>query len=390
MGRYVCVVAGGYPSAKYIRNGLFEWDQAKALANIGIKIVYAAVDLRSVRRKRHWGMEHFVKDGIDVYAVNVPVGAFPPDICEHIGTMAFRLLYKKILKEQGKPSIMHSHFLTPSVIASQICEEERIPFVLTEHSSSLDKDEIPANVRRRAKKAYSRASGRIAVSESLCAHLKKTMGYDFDIIYNMVDLEAFPYRAKKEPGKFTFAITGHLLPDKGHKLLLHVFKKIVSKYPDTQLWIFGDGKEHLQISKLIDSLKITESVEVFGNVERHIIGQRYSFIDAFVLPSKHETFGVAYIEAMAAGVPVIATKCGGPERFVNPQVGLLIDVDDEDALFMAMEHMILCKGQYDRKYISDYAKRMFAPQHIAKRIVSVYGGIIGQNDLVEREKDERN
>lgn len=381
MEKYVCVVSSGYPSAKYIRNGLFEWDQAKALASIGIKIVYVAVDLRSIRRKRHWGIEHFVKDGIDVYAVNVPLGAFPPNICEAVGTIAFKVLCKKIFKEQGKPIIIHSHFLTPSVIASEICMEEGIPFVLTEHGSSLDKDEISESDKRRAKKAYSRAAGRIAVSESLYGHLKKTTGYDFTVIHNMVDLEAFPYRTKKETGKFTFAITGHLLPDKGHKLLLQAFKKIVIQYPNTQLWIFGDGKEHRQVQEQINSLNIKEYVEMFGNVERHIIGRQYALTDVFVLPSKHETFGVAYIEAMAAGVPIIATKCGGPEGFVNSKVGLLIDVNNEDALFGAMEHMILCKEQYDRKSISDYAKEMFAPQYIAKKILSVYGEMIGRDDI---------
>lgn len=386
MGKYVCVVASGYPSVKYIRNGIFEWDQARALASVGVKIIYAAVDLRSIRRKRHWGIEHFVKDGIEVYAINIPLGAFPPDICESVGTIAFRLLCKKIFKEQGKPAVIHSHFLTPSIIASEICRKEGIPLVLTEHGSSLDKDEISEKDKRRAEIAYSRAAGRIAVSESLCGHLKKTTGYDFTVIHNMADLEAFPYLAKKESGKFTFAITGHLLPDKGHGLLLQAFRKIVSKYPDTQLWIFGDGKARQQIKEQIDSLKIKENVEMFGNVERHAIGQRYALTDAFVLPSEHETFGVAYIEAMAAGVPVIATKCGGPESFVNSKVGLLIDVGDEDDLFMAMEHMILYKEQYDRKSISAYATERFAPQHIAKKIVDVYEGLTGQDDFMNSER----
>ena len=58
--------------------------------------------------------------------------------------------------------------------------------------------------------------------------------------------------------------------------------------------------------------------------------------DIFVLASRKETFGIVYVEAMAKGLPVIATKCGGPEEFVNKENGILVPVDNVEELSKAM------------------------------------------------------
>lgn len=81
------------------------------------------------------------------------------------------------------------------------------------------------------------------------------------------------------------------------------------------------------------------------------IAEQLSKSDCFVLASQSETFGVAYIEALAMGVPVIATKCGGPEGFVNENNGIMIDVDSESQLIEAMKYMYNNSDKYDREEI---------------------------------------
>ena len=58
---YILIVASGYPTEKYKLNGIFEFDQAVALSKMGHKVIYACVDLRSIRRKRKWGFEQLEK-----------------------------------------------------------------------------------------------------------------------------------------------------------------------------------------------------------------------------------------------------------------------------------------------------------------------------------------
>lgn len=71
---YILIVARGYPSERYKMNGIFEFDQAKALAKAGHKVIYAAIDVRSIRHKRQWGFESFKKDGVQIEAINIPCG----------------------------------------------------------------------------------------------------------------------------------------------------------------------------------------------------------------------------------------------------------------------------------------------------------------------------
>jgi glycosyltransferase involved in cell wall biosynthesis len=96
--------------------------------------------------------------------------------------------------------------------------------------------------------------------------------------------------------------------------------------------------------------------------------------NTFVLPSKSETFGVVYIEALLCGLPVIATSCGGPEDFVNDKNGLLIPVDNKEELINALK--MIKKNDYDKKLISENCRQKFAPEIIANRITKLYEQVL--------------
>jgi len=99
-----------------------------------------------------------------------------------------------------------------------------------------------------------------------------------------------------------------------------------------------------------------------------------------VLVSQSETFGVAYIEALSMGVPVIATKCGGPEVFVNDKNGLLIDVNNKKQLIEAMKYMYNNIDRYDRKAISRDIREKFSSAAVANKIEEVYKVLLMMND----------
>jgi glycosyltransferase involved in cell wall biosynthesis len=86
---------------------------------------------------------------------------------------------------------------------------------------------------------------------------------------------------------------------------------------------------------------------------------------------------LVYAEAMAAGLPVIATKCGGPEDIIiDCEEGLLIEVDDRDALEAAMRYMILNVDNFDRSTISKNALHRFSPERIAIELINIYSDVL--------------
>ena len=102
----------------------------------------------------------------------------------------------------------------------------------------------------------------------------------------------------------------------------------------------------------------------------------YRETDAFVLASRSETFGVAYIEAMATGLPVVATRCGGPEEFVNEENGILAPPEDPEALAEAMKQMIHTRDRYDGAAISAFVRDRYSPRAVAEQITKVYEEIV--------------
>jgi len=90
---YVLIIANGYPTIGNRGLGIFELDQAKALKAIGCKVVYAAIDVRSVRRRRKWGYEERTIDGVEIHAVNIPGGKIYPALLFSV-TIIVRVLLR--------------------------------------------------------------------------------------------------------------------------------------------------------------------------------------------------------------------------------------------------------------------------------------------------------
>ena len=102
-----------------------------------------------------------------------------------------------------------------------------------------------------------------------------------------------------------------------------------------------------------------------------------------MLASQSETFGVAYIEALAMGVPVIATKCGGPEALENDENGLMEDVNNIEQLIEAMKYMYNNIDRYERKNIAMEIVEKFSPEAVANKIIGIYDEILGKKTKMQ-------
>jgi len=143
------------------------------------------------------------------------------------------------------------------------------------------------------------------------------------VVYNGIDLERFAgrKRARRQP---TIGIVARLSGFKGHDLLIHAMKIVVKKYPDVRLLIIGDGPQKRNLKRLVSRLKLKKHIEFVGFVND--VQNYLDQMNVFVLPSQAEGLPFSIIEAMAKGLPVVATRTGGvPELVLDRQTGLILD-----------------------------------------------------------------
>jgi glycosyltransferase involved in cell wall biosynthesis len=154
------------------------------------------------------------------------------------------------------------------------------------------------------------------------------------------------------PNKYRFIAVGNLVKEKGFDLLIEAASALIKKY-EFQVIIIGDGVERNHLEKLVIQYDLTNVVFLLGRLDNDIVRNLYKDFDAFVLPSYSETFGIVYLEAMYAGLPVIGVRGQGIDGVIkHKENGLLVNPKDVNDLSSNMElimtNKILSKEMAER------------------------------------------
>jgi glycosyltransferase involved in cell wall biosynthesis len=153
----------------------------------------------------------------------------------------------------------------------------------------------------------------VTVSQALREYLVNTVKLEkeqISVLRNGLDLTAFPPRQDKaDQFTLTAGMCDSYLPGRGHECFLQASKLLIDKGRDACFFICGYGKGEERIKKIARNLKISEHVTFV--YEFRDIRKVMSLYDVFVLPSKREGLGYRALEAMAMGIPVIASSVGG-------------------------------------------------------------------------------
>lgn len=379
----IYIVSRGYPSEKFVTHGIFEFDQAKALAAYGHEVIYIALDMRSFRRKRRMGRESFIKDGVQIESINIPCGKLPSFLLHPIRKQALVSVYNECVKKYGKPDIVHAHFQEFAFTTIQALKSKAVPLVMTEHLSSLNEKNISASIWTTGNKTYKYFDKVISVGENLQNAIRENFAVESVVIPNIVDVDCFlNEHAEQNDEQFRIISVGSLIKRKRMDVLIKAFKMFNDRNKNTSLQIFGGGEERDNLQKLIDELKLSGNVLLEGKKHRSIIANEMSTASCFALASATETFGVVYIEAMAAGLPVIATRSNGPEDFVDDECGILVDADDIEQMAEAMEKMYENKRGYSSELIQQKTLARFSPSIIAQRLTGLYANVIQAKEEV--------
>ncbi|WHZ02380.1 glycosyltransferase [Neobacillus sp. YX16] len=377
----VLIFPSWYPTPDSPINGIFFKEQAKSLVRKQIDATVLYSEAWSIKGFKLFdpnrGTAVQVEDQVPTYrykdynyALNFIQNAAGKQYLKRI-----KKLYLQYKNQYGKPDIIHAHsVLWGGWAASKIAKEEGIPFVLTEHSSSLGRGLLSDSQINELRQVYQAADKLIAVSPSLKILMQSLVpGKAISIIPNIVDLSHFTLKSPKDlTGKFRFFSLAFLNKNKGMDILIEAFAKSFKGNKKVELIIGGKGQEKENLMQLTENLGVSDMVHFRGELDRVKTAEEMKKANAFVLASRYETFGVVYIEALASGTPVIGTKCGGPEMIIDSSNGLLVDIDDVAQLSEALRYMERQAKEYNPSELRENCLNRFGEQIVVSEIIKIY------------------
>ena len=385
--RHILFIPSWYPSSYAPLSGTFFREQAEMFAEVGHKVgVLHAIfhHLPSATWLKGPGRSIAMTVENNLTVVRASKRLFQPGPLHNIPSVyrSFVQSHKKLALKMydaykavhGPPDIIHAKAtMWGAILAKAIAEREKIPYIVTVHSSIFGRNIVGPRERITATSALESANRLLSVSGTLANDLERILGIrasNFTTVPNMIDVEKFPYTPMPENSTFTFGYMANMVPDKGHRTLLKAFKEVKS----ARLLLAGEGPLQKQLQELTSAYGMDDRVEFVGTVQREKACEFFQEIDAFVHPSRYETFGIVLIEALSTGRPIVATRCGGPNDIVRKEDGILVDVDDVDGLAEAMRSMT--NMEWDTKLMRDGVESRYTKSAIRTQLLDVYEDVL--------------
>ncbi len=314
-----------------------------------------------------------VVDGLEI--LRVPFVADPQTPRAHLAELTRQAL-EPYADELAAAHVVHVHVGMPTGWAVVDLVGDRTRVVVTEHASYLNRlwaDE-------RASQMYARtirgAAAVTTVGEDTARALRQRYPDRADAIhtvFNPVDVERFVPREEVAGRLDRWLYVGNLLEAKGVLRLVRAFAQWRALRPDATLTVVGGGADEDRMRALAQELGVVDAVRFLGRVAPDRVGDVHRDADVMVHLSTSETFGLAAVEALASGLPVVATATRGGLRNLDVAqdlwmawlVGIGDDVDD----VLAAVHGLEARHRSARPALvrEDLARR-FGPVGVAARL----------------------
>lgn len=380
----ILILPSWYVSEKDPVNGSFFREQALALKKAGHNVYVIDATLQSRKNyfsKRNFRLLKYEDEGLKVYSNVMPALGFGnnhPVIYKIFKKKAFTAL-KAMRKDGVEIDLIHAHSFFPAgTVAVDIKKEFNIPFVITEHSSALLKREVDEFDKAHLNRTLKQCERFICVSKRLGEEVKAITGYegDIEVIPNMVSNEFKLQCNEKLSDEFKFISIGRLDEGKNHILLLKAFNSTFKGNPKVKLDIVGEGLLKDKLKEYIEANSLEDQVRLLGSKTRKETARLLNKSQVFVLPSLYETFGVTYIEALACGKPIIGTRNGGAESIIKEYNGILVDNNDEEALYKSLVKIYKEYDSFKEEEISRKALKEYSEESVCESLLETYEKVI--------------
>jgi glycosyltransferase involved in cell wall biosynthesis len=412
--RRVLVVARWYPSHDNPWRGTFVADQAAALRDAGAEVAVVAwepvllsgldgpdretrlglvrrwaeviADAAPLARPVHWGAP-----GVPIARLPAPIPAGgdatrdPVDLAPLQAEML--VPFGLALAKRWSFDLIHAHGGLPDgLAAARPSERLDVPLVVTEHDSLLR--ERMADPRAVAAYRGLFGPGRrvLAVSGALADVLVRGLGVpaaSVTIVPNAVPIALFRATAAPDRDPMELLWVGARKASKGTDTLLRAFRLARLERPGLRLRLIGRGPtadEEGRLRALAAELGVADAVAFEPPVDRPAVAAAMARAALFVHPSPWETFGVVAVEALASGLPVVATPSGGVEEIVGHDgtLGEIADAPDEAALGRAIVRALDRRESFDAERLRSHVEERYAAPAVAARLLDLYREVAGE------------
>ncbi len=403
----VLIISSMYPKPDQPVNGIFVHEQVKALIERGAdaRVVTGDPVRLSIRRpisssaklldaiRRHW-TGWALHDGVPVARMPYPVGLpIPPVVRPWLYAAALDRWLPQ-LSGEFPFTLVHVHTGFLDGRAGLIASRRRgVPMVLTEHTGPLSV--VTRNPLRRihVQAAVEGANRILAVSRSLRDDMLNQLRIDqrdvLEVLPNGVDVGFFNRTqrntCKISPGErrgIRALWVGHLVPVKRLDRLLDALAVSRVKHPELLLEIVGSGPLEQGLRKRARDRGLDSAVRFSPLTDRVGVRAAMNRSDFLVISSETETFGVVAIEAMAMGLPVLSTACGGPQDIIDDNsLGMLVP-NNTEGLSSGLSVMCEALPRFQADTIREAAMARFDWPLIAGRLMNLYTMLLAERGVV--------
>ena len=302
---------------------------------------------------------------------------------------SFNLSYIKALKKlvvEEDIDLIHSHLLGSNVYGALLALISRKPMIATFHGAV----DVAAKERFLKAKFFLiglGASKIVSVSrrlqEELCSRTRLPPK-KLKLIYNGVDSSRFQMEARGNlkaelglPSDSTLVVSiGNIRPAKGYEYLVEAASSLAERDQSVNFIVVGHQRKDLMDRLIEQQEKSSKPPKIHWLGFREDVGNILCQADVFLLPSVSEGFSISTVEAMMAGVPVIATRSGGPEEIISSaEVGYLIPTRDPSAIVNAIDAL---KAPETRQKLIQEARKVASEKFGLRAMLSEYRGLYQQ------------
>lgn len=284
-------------------------------------------------------------------------------------------LYEEIVKVKGRPDVIHAHITYPGgYIGMEISKKFNIPLVVTEHASYFSTKLQSGLYSKYTKEVLEHASIYTAVSVNLAEKVKLAGKSNCRVIPNFIEVDNFRLNKDKNNEIFSFVNLAAMRHIKGIDILLEAIKILAFDLEERQFHVnlIGGGFEEEKYKKMAIDLGISNWCSFHGNVEHDNIPDLLKDSHALVIASRFETFGIAGIEAMASGLPVLSTNCGGTKDYITNNTGMILKENSAKDLADGMLFFMKNKKKWNVEKIQKHVEDNYSTEAVCQEILKVY------------------